>query len=399
MLVEDAREQFRYARQNSIEAFTTAVNFDGKLLATKIRLLSLFHLEGYFTSPETVNIPYLENLCKQALMPLFESAEVQSAIAYRDGGLFGFGKKEGRRVLAEISALRHTVTTHLSPVTKFPLLTSAREELKLHDVVLKEISCVYNCTATSGDKLYVGTNGPICVWELISFTELPALHGHGDVVNCMVATGDRLYSSSRDHTIRVSDLNTQKPLGCLYESATCIAVSGSMLYSGGDSGFIRKWDTLTFSHELSMQCSNHVCRLAVSSSKLYSRCLDEYYVRVWDLDTLWADDTKLRGHTDTTTSIAVSGNWVITGSGDYTIRVWKGTGIECLHGHTNAIKCLVVSGRRLYSGGDDKTIRVWDLDSLIEIDCISTASEVKKLHISAGKLVAALHRTIAVRLV
>lgn len=55
---------------------------------------------------------------------------------------------------------------------------------------------------------------------------------------------------------------------------------------------------------------------------------------------------------------------VVTGSRDFTLRVWDielGTAKHVLHGHQNSVRCLDISGNVLVSGSYDNTARVWDL--------------------------------------
>ena len=61
-------------------------------------------------------------------------------------------------------------------------------------------------------------------------------------------------------------------------------------------------------------------------------------------------------------ALAVSGDFLFSGSADTTIRVWSIATkelITTLTGHTNWVMALAVSGDFLFSGSIDKTIRVW----------------------------------------
>jgi WD40 repeat protein len=76
-------------------------------------------------------------------------------------------------------------------------------------------------------------------------------------------------------------------------------------------------------------------------------------------------------HTGYVRSVAFSpgGEYVVSGSGDNTIRVWNvATGraeSRLFEGHTNYVTSVAFSpdGRRIVSGSADKTIRIWDADA------------------------------------
>jgi len=64
---------------------------------------------------------------------------------------------------------------------------------------------------------------------------------------------------------------------------------------------------------------------------------------------------------------------VVSGSHDYTLRVWDvadGTCVTTLRGHTGSVWCVAVvdgggggGAARVVSGSWDKTLRVWDVDA------------------------------------
>lgn len=408
-IFDKAQKHFEYAQQNAIEAFTTSLDFDSKVLSTKIRLLSLFHLEGYFTTPEKLNIPALEALCRQALKPLFDSVEVQSAIRNHNT-FFGFGQKESRRVLAELSALRHAIAKKLSPATHFPLLTTSGKVIDMHEVLLKDISHSgkhITCMTISGDKLYAGLKegGVILIWDVSTFSELPPLQGHTDTVSCLLVAGDKLFSGSFDNTIRVWNINTREELACLQghsKDVNCIAFFGNKLYSGGDDETIRMWDSMTFTELACVTCANEVHGMGVAGNRLYDCSYREPTVSVWQLDTLSPNGANLEGHTDNINCMAISANRLCTASADHTIRVWDltdHTESACLRGNTHFIHCMTMTGNRLYTAGYEDAIRVWDLDNRVEIAYIPTPDRVDRMLISGGKLFVAMPNQIKVSLV
>jgi len=86
----------------------------------------------------------------------------------------------------------------------------------------------------------------------------------------------------------------------------------------------------------------------------------------------------LRGHSDMVWSVAFSpdGNWVVSGSFDNSIRLWKsdsGKQLAVFSGHEDAIHCVTFSpdGRRVLSGSKDRTLRLWDVPSGAQLAVLS----------------------------
>ena len=74
----------------------------------------------------------------------------------------------------------------------------------------------------------------------------------------------------------------------------------------------------------------------------------------------------LSGHTDTISDICNMGeSHVITGSSDYTVRMWdviSGECIQIIQGHTNTVNCVHLhSSGYLLTGSFDQTVRIWDI--------------------------------------
>ena len=94
---------------------------------------------------------------------------------------------------------------------------------------------------------------------------------------------------------------------------------------------------------------------------------DDYTARVWDARTGGCLHT-LGGHTKPVNAVcALSDDLVVTGSDDRTARVWHARTGECLHtlnGHTGFVRAVCAVGSdRIVTGSDDSTAQVWDMGS------------------------------------
>lgn len=95
----------------------------------------------------------------------------------------------------------------------------------------------------------------------------------------------------------------------------------------------------------------------------------DYTVKVWDLETGRCLRT-LEGHRERvlTVSATPDGRRAVSGSHDKTVRVWdleSGQCLRTLEGHSSGISSVSMTpdGRRAVSGSYDHTLRVWDLET------------------------------------
>ncbi|XP_030561188.1 F-box/WD repeat-containing protein 7 isoform X2 [Drosophila novamexicana] len=73
----------------------------------------------------------------------------------------------------------------------------------------------------------------------------------------------------------------------------------------------------------------------------------------------------LVGHTGGVWSSQMSGNIIISGSTDRTLKVWdmeSGSCVHTLQGHTSTVRCMHLHGNKVVSGSRDATLRVWDIE-------------------------------------
>ena len=59
-----------------------------------------------------------------------------------------------------------------------------------------------------------------------------------------------------------------------------------------------------------------------------------------------------------------SGNIIVSGSTDRTLKVWDSENGACVHtlyGHTSTVRCMHLHKNRVVSGSRDATLRMWDI--------------------------------------
>ncbi|OQS03322.1 hypothetical protein THRCLA_04385 [Thraustotheca clavata] len=86
---------------------------------------------------------------------------------------------------------------------------------------------------------------------------------------------------------------------------------------------------------------------------------------------------RLEGHIGNVTKVQfVSQNMFISGSEDFTIRLWcvdSTTTIHIYNGHEGYISCWLILKNRIWSGAADASIRVWNLDDFELKNVIETS--------------------------
>lgn len=92
---------------------------------------------------------------------------------------------------------------------------------------------------------------------------------------------------------------------------------------------------------------------------------DDNTLKVWSATTGKCLRT-LMGHTGGVWSSQMAGNIIISGSTDRTLKVWNADTGQCIHtlyGHTSTVRCMHLHGNKVVSGSRDATLRVWDIET------------------------------------
>ncbi|XP_022059183.2 F-box/WD repeat-containing protein 7-like isoform X1 [Acanthochromis polyacanthus] len=121
------------------------------------------------------------------------------------------------------------------------------------------------------------------------------------------------------------------------------------------------------------------------------------YIRQHRIETNWrqgdsGEPMVLKGHDDhVITCLQFSGNLIVSGSDDNTLKVWSAVTGKCLRtltGHTGGVWCSQMSVATVISGSTDRTLRVWDAESG---ECVHTlyghTSTVRCMHLHGNRVV------------
>uniref|UniRef100_A0A673AGA8 F-box domain-containing protein n=1 Tax=Sphaeramia orbicularis TaxID=375764 RepID=A0A673AGA8_9TELE len=110
---------------------------------------------------------------------------------------------------------------------------------------------------------------------------------------------------------------------------------------------------------------DHVITCLQFSGDLIVSGSDDNTLKVWSAITGKCLRT-LTGHTGGVWCSQMAVTTVISGSTDRTLRVWDADSGQCVHtlyGHTSTVRCMHLHGNRVVSGSRDTTLRVWDVST------------------------------------
>ncbi|OWM68562.1 hypothetical protein CDL15_Pgr023527 [Punica granatum] len=149
--------------------------------------------------------------------------------------------------------------------------------------------------------------------------------------------------------------------------------SGSdKLYTGSKDGTVRIWDCHTGPCSDMVNVGSEVGSLIAEGPWVFAGLPN--VIKAWNIQNGAAFDLQVLS--GLVYSMAVDNNLLFAGCENGDILVWRGTSltrppqlVATLRGHTRAVVSLVIGANRLYSGSADHTIRVWDIQNL---ECITT---------------------------
>lgn len=229
-------------------------------------------------------------------------------------------------------------------------------------------------------------------------------HDH-HVITCLQFDADRILTGSDDTNINVYDTKTGALSATLegHEGGVwALEYHGNTLVSGSTDRSVRVWDierarcTQVFhGHTSTVRCLQIVLPTEVGrdadgrvemmpKSPLIITGSRDSTLRVWTLpkpgDPAYhptgppADDADcpyfvrtLAGHSHSVRALAAHGDTLVSGSYDFTVKVWKistGQVMHTLSGHSLKVYTVVLDPKRnrCISGALDHTVKIWSLD-------------------------------------
>ncbi|KAJ5544597.1 hypothetical protein N7461_006901 [Penicillium sp. DV-2018c] len=225
------------------------------------------------------------------------------------------------------------------------------------------------------------------------------------VVTCLQFDADKVLTGSDDTNIHVYDTRTgalQATLAGHEGGVWALEYYGNTLVSGSTDRSVRVWDierarcTQVFhGHTSTVRCLQILMPAEIGrdagghpvimpKEPLIITGSRDSSLRVWKLpqpgdppyhqSNPLPEDTDcpyflraLTGHTQSVRAIAAHGDTLVSGSYDFTVKVWKistGQTVHTLQGHTMKVYSVVLDHKRnrCISGSMDHMVKVWSLD-------------------------------------
>lgn len=250
-----------------------------------------------------------------------------------------------------------------------------------------------------------------------------ASESHTECVYTIQYSGKYLVSGSRDKTVRVWDLDTQRlmlpPLVGHKASVLCLQFderpSQDLVVSGGSDCNVIMWQFSTgrMIKKLEKAHSESVLNLRFDDTYLVT-CSKDKTIKVWNRKAMLpTDDTypmsttrsgakfpsyiinmqqqteaqhlyfkplqpytlimTLEGHGAAVNAIQILDGQIVSASGDRSVKVWDvrtGACSRTFSGHSKGIACVQFDGRRIVSGSSDETVRIFDRATGAEVACL-----------------------------
>jgi WD40 repeat protein len=210
------------------------------------------------------------------------------------------------------------------------------------------------CWAVSGSY-----DKTVRLWEVPGGRCVRTFEGHTSFITSVAISTDGRWvaSGSADGTLRLWELNTAR---CLWTLNAPKRFVGSVTPSApvGSRSSDRGMDLM----------GGCVRTVALSSDGRWALTgSDDWTLRLWEVATGRCVRT-FEGHTENVYSVLLSsdGIWALSGSYDKTLRLWEvatGHCVRAFGGHTGGVSSLALSadGRWVLSGSGDKTLRLWEV--------------------------------------
>ncbi|XP_012258571.2 kinesin-like protein KIF21A isoform X3 [Athalia rosae] len=230
--------------------------------------------------------------------------------------------------------------------------------------------------------------------------------GHSKAVLTICATNDRLFSGSKDRTVKVWDLGTGlESMTLSGHPNNVVAVKFSVEYRllfSVSAAYVKVWDLRTGnsciktlfssgqaqSGPLALSTPSRTLQLPVGETtindvalsldekELYTATSDK--VRIWDLRKLTYTGRLSTAHTAAVMCLAVAADGtVITGSKDHLIALVEpnasGQSVSLAPPHYDGVQCLATYSSTLFSGSRDMCIKRWDLKKMELVQSLNNA--------------------------
>ncbi|XP_059661642.1 DENN domain and WD repeat-containing protein SCD1 [Cornus florida] len=268
----------------------------------------------------------------------------------------------------------------------------------LHCVTRREVWDLVGDREDAGFFISGSTDCSVKIWDpSLRGSELRAtLKGHTGTVRAISSDRGKVVSGSDDQSVIVWDKQTTQLLEELKghdAQVSCVRMlSGERVLTSAHDGTVKMWDVRTDTCVATVgRCSSSVlCMEYDDSTGILAAAGRDAVANIWDIRA-GKQMHKLLGHTKWIRSIRMVGDTLISGSDDWTARVWsisRGTCDAVLACHAGPILSVEysISDKGIITGSTDGLLRFWENEDG-SIRCVKnvTIHNASILSINAGE--------------
>ncbi|XP_058073916.1 DENN domain and WD repeat-containing protein SCD1 isoform X2 [Magnolia sinica] len=241
----------------------------------------------------------------------------------------------------------------------------------LHCVTRREVWDLVGDREDAGLFISGSTDCMVKIWDpSLRGSELRAtLKGHTRPVRAINSDRSKVVSGSDDQSVIVWDKQTSQLLEELKGHDAQVSrvrmLSGERVLTASHDGSVKMWDVRTDTCVATVgRCSSAVlCMEYDDSTGILAAAGRDAVAYIWDIRA-GRQMHKLLGHTNWIRSIRMVGDTVVTGSDDWTARIWsvsRGTCDAVLACHAGPILCVEYSAsdKGIITGSADGLVRFW----------------------------------------
>lgn len=316
----------------------------------------------------------------------------------------------------------------------FPRTTPATTELDLSFLSSLTVNDRYTGESKlNWQYLYTQRRRLEANWDEARYTNFQLPHPdhlyerHEQCIYTIQHSGKYLVSGSRDHTLRIWDLDTRRlvrePLRGHIGSVLCLQFDADpkedIIVSGSSDATVNIWrfstgqliQSLTKAHRESVLNVRFDSRILVTCSKdktikIFNRhpmrpdemgypsgsrpiapvptVLNNYGFNIaptmgLPVKPVYSLIGILEGHGAAVNAIQIHEDEIVSASGDRHVKVWHWPTQTCtrtLVGHQKGIACVQYDGRRIVSGSSDNEVKVFDKETGLEVASLRAHSDL-----------------------
>ncbi|KAL9170293.1 hypothetical protein ABFS82_04G136000 [Erythranthe guttata] len=268
----------------------------------------------------------------------------------------------------------------------------------LHCVTKREVWDLVGDREDAGFFISGSTDCTVKIWDpSLRGSELRAtLKGHTRTVRAISSDRGKVVSGSDDQSVLVWDKQTTQLLEELkgHEAQVSIVrmLSGERVLTAAHDGTVKMWDVRTDTCVANVgRCSSAIlCMEYDDSSGILAAGGRDAVANIWDIRA-GRQMHKLVGHSKWIRSVRMVGDTVITGSDDWTARVWsvsQGTCDSVLACHDGPVLSVEysIADKGIITGSNDGLLRFWETDDGV-VRCVKnvTIHNSSILSVNAGE--------------